>query len=93
WNMAGTMGRRPTKESIDGATVGTETVTTPAGTFRAKHLRFGGGDGTLDWWVDEAQVGGWVKFAMIGNDKTPKYEQVLIAKGTGAKSELGVTIK
>lgn len=93
WNMAGSLGRRPTKESIDGATVGTESVTTPAGTFRAKHVRFGGGDGTLDWWVDETAVGGWVKFAMIGNDKKPRYEQVLIAKGTGAKSELGITFK
>jgi hypothetical protein len=96
WNMAGSMGRRPTKESIDGATVGTESVTTPAGSFRAKHVRFGGGmggGGTIDWWLDESAVGGWVKFASFDGDKKPTYTMELIAKGTGAKSELGVTIK
>ena len=92
WNMAGTM-PKPTKESIDGATVGTESVTTPAGTFRAKHVRFGGGGGTLDWWLDETSVGGWVKFSALDNEKKPMYTMELVAKGTGAKSELGVTIK
>lgn len=92
WNMAGTM-PKPTKESIDGATVGTESVTTPAGTFRAKHVRFGGGGGTLDWWLDDASVGGWVKFTASDNEKKPMYTMELVGKGTGAKSELGVTIK
>jgi hypothetical protein len=94
WNMSGSLGRRPTKESIDGATVGTETVTTPAGTFRAKHVRFGSGaGGTMDWWLDDTAVGGWVKFVMFDQDKKPRYTMELVAKGTGAKSELGVTIK
>lgn len=93
WNMAGALGRRPTKESVDGATVGTESITTPAGTFRAKHVRFGGGEGTLDWWLDETAVGGWVKFAVLGNDKKARYEMQLVAKGTGATSELGVVVK
>ena len=93
WNMSGSMGRKPTKESIDGATVGTESVTTPAGTFKAKHVRFGAGGGTLDWWLDDATVGGWVKFQVMDNDKKPQYTQELVGKGTGAKSELGVTIK
>jgi len=93
WNMAGSLGRRPTKESIDGATVGTESVTTPAGTFRARHVRYGMGGGTMDWWLDDSAVGGWVKFTIFGDDRKPKYTQELIAKGTGARSELGVTIK
>lgn len=93
WNMSGSMGRRPTKESIEGATIGVETVTTPAGTFRAKHVRFGMGGGTMDWWLEESAVGGWVKFVMFDEDKKPRYTMELIAKGTGAKSELGVTIK
>ncbi len=93
WNMAGAFSRKPTKESIEGATIGVESVTTPAGTFRAKHIRFGQGGGTLDWWVDDTTIGGWVKFSMIGDDKKPKYTMELLAKGTGAKSELGVTIK
>jgi hypothetical protein len=92
WNMAGTM-PKPTKESVDGATVGTESITTPAGTFRAKHVRFGGGGGTLDWWLDETSVGGWVKFSALDNEKKPMYTMELVAKGAGAKSELGITIK
>ena len=93
WNMAGSMGRRPTKESIEGATIGVETVTTPAGTFKAKHVRFGMGGGTMDWWLDDTAVGGWVKFQMLDENKKPRYTMELVAKGTGSKSELGVTIK
>ena len=43
--------------------------------------------------VDETTVGGWVKFAAIDNEKKPMYTMELVGKGTGAKSELGVTIK
>jgi hypothetical protein len=93
WNMTGAFGSKPTKESIDGATVGTESITTPAGTFRAKHVRFGGGYGTLDWWIDDTAVGGWVKFSALDNEKKPTYTMELIGKGTGAKSELGITVK
>ena len=92
WNMAGSM-PKPTKESIEGATIGTESVTTPAGTFSAKHVRFGSGGGTLDWWLDDTSVGGWVKFSAMDNDKKPMYTMELIGKGVGAKSELGITIK
>ncbi len=92
WNMMGSFSGRPTKESIEGATVGTEQVTTPAGTFTAKHVRFGQGGGTLDWWLDESSTGGWVKFSAIDNDKKPRYTMELSGKGAGAKSELGVTI-
>jgi hypothetical protein len=93
WNMNGSFQMKPTKESIEGATVGTETIKTPAGTFTAKHVRFGQGGGTIDWWLDEKTVGGWVKFAAIGDDKTERYRMELLGKGIGAKSELGVTIK
>jgi len=92
WNMNGSFSGRPTKESLDGATVGTESVTTPAGTFSARHVRFGQGGGTLDWWLDESSTGGWVKFSAIDNEKKPMYTMELIGKGTGAKSELGVTM-
>ena len=92
WNMMGSFSGRPTKESIEGATVGTEKVTTPAGTFTAKHVRFGQGGGTLDWWIDESTTGGWVKFSAIDNDKKPRYTMELTGKGAGAASELGVTI-
>lgn len=91
WNMMGNLGFKPTKESIEGATVGVEDVKTPAGTFKAKHVRFGQGGGTIDWWLDDTAVGGWVKFAAVGDDKEAKYTMEMIGRGTGAKSELGVT--
>ena len=93
WNMRGAFSMQPTKESIEGATVGVEDVKTPAGTFKAKHVRFGQGGGTIDWWLDDTAVGGWVKFAAMDNEKNPMYTMELVGKGTGAKSELGVTIK
>ena len=93
WNMMGAFQFKPTPESIEGATVGTEDVKTAAGTFRAKHVRFGQGGGTLEWWLDESSVGGWVKFAAVDNEKKPRYTMELAGKGTGAKSELGVVIK
>ena len=93
WNMRGPFQMKPTPESIEGATVGVEEVKTPAGSFKAKHVRFGQGGGTIDWWLDDSAVGGWVKFAALDNEKTPMYTMELVGKGTGAKSELGVTIK
>jgi hypothetical protein len=91
--MMGAFPYKPTKESIDGATVGIEDVKTPAGSFKAKHVRFGQGGGTLDWWLDETSVGGWVKFSALDNEKKPMYTMELVGKGLGAKSELGVVIK
>jgi hypothetical protein len=88
-SMAGALGMRPTQESLDGATLGVETVATPAGSFRAKHVQFGIGSGSLNWWLDSTATGGWVKFAMMQDNKA-KYTMQLIGKGTGAKSELGV---
>lgn len=92
WNLMGSFSAKPTRESIDGATVGTETIQTPAGTFRARHVRFGSGGGTLDWWLDDAVVGGWVKFQSTDASRTPQYVMELVGKGTGATSELGITI-
>ena len=66
---------------------------TAAGTFRAKHIRFGQAGGTLDWWLDESSVGGWVKFQATGEGNEARYVMELVGKGTGAKSELGVVIK
>ena len=93
WNLNGAMGMKPTKESVEGATVGVETVTTPAGTFKARHVRFGQGNGSIDWWLDDTAAGGWVKFVATDNEKKPQYTMQMIGKGVGAKSELGVVIK
>ena len=90
---AAILGSRPTKESIDGATVSAaEKVTTKAGSFTAKHIRFGAGSGNLDWWLTKEAPGGWVKFTGRSNsgDEKDTYTMELVAKGVGAKSELGV---
>ena len=93
WNFMGSFSGKPTPESIEGATIGVEEVKTAAGTFRAKHIRFGQAGGTLDWWLDESSVGGWVKFQATGEGNEARYVMELVGKGTGAKSELGVVIK
>jgi hypothetical protein len=90
---ASVLGGRPTKESIEGATVNTaEKVTTKAGAFTARHVRFGAGSGNLDWWLTKEAPGGWVKFTgqSSSGDENDLYTMELIGKGTGAKSELGV---
>jgi hypothetical protein len=93
-NYNGTIfGSRPTKESIDGATVNAaEKVTTKAGSFTAKHVKFGAGSGNLEWWLTKEAPGGWVKFTGRSNSGDDKdvYTMELVGKGTGAKSELGV---
>ena len=94
-NYNGFFGSKPSKESIDGATIGTESLATKAGSFSAKHVRFGNGGGTLDWWLTPDAPGGWVKFTGGANnaDKKDLYTIEMVGKGTGAKSELGIVIK
>ena len=76
-----------TQESLDGATVGTETVTTPAGSFSAKHIRYNVmGGGTWEWWTASVP-GGVVKYVMsYGSNPVT---QTLVAMGTNATTELG----
>ncbi len=82
---------RPTPESIEGATVGSETV----GGVTAKHVKFSGGAGgsTIEWWLADTIPGGWVKF-VGSNGKTEGKAQAwtleLTGSGNGAKSDLGV---
>lgn len=80
---------RPTKESVDGATVGTENVTTPAGTFSAKRVRFGSTGGRQEWWLSPTVPGGWVQYTVNAEDKEDGFRMRLIAHGSGATSELG----
>ena len=56
------------------------------------HVKFGAGNGNLEWWLTKEAPGGWVKFTGRSNsgDDKASFVQELIAKGTGAKSELGV---
>jgi len=77
-----------TQESLDGATVGTETITTPAGTFTAKHIRYNMmGGGTYEWWMAPNAPGGVVKYIVGYGSNT--YTQTLVAIATNATTELG----
>ena len=85
-----------TKESMEGALVGRESVRVPAGTFSADHLRYGSGYGTYDWWFNEAVPGGLVKYSRTyeqANEEGPdayNWTVELVQSGTGATSALGV---
>lgn len=84
---------KPTPESIDGATIGTDNVTTGTGSVAAKHVRFGSGGGNLDWWLSDKVPGGWVKFtggSTNGDNQKETYVMEMTGSGDGAKSELGV---
>src|SRR5947207_14417100 len=81
---------RPTQESLDGATVGTENVSVAGAPVSAKHVKFGAGGGNLEWWISDQVPGGWVKFSITNGDKTQGYVIEMAEKGTGAKSELGI---
>jgi hypothetical protein len=77
-----------TQESLNAATVGTENVTTPAGSFSAKHIRYTlMGGGTYEWWTADNVPGGVVKY-VVGYSSN-MYTQTLVAMGSDAKSELG----
>jgi hypothetical protein len=77
-----------TQESLDGATVGTESVTTPAGSFSAKHIRYNMmGGGTYEWWMAPNVPGGVVKYIVGYGSNT--YTQTLVAMGSNATTELG----
>ena len=82
--------QRLSPESIEGATKGVESVTVPAGTFKAKHVVFGGMDGTHEWWMDSKVPGGTVRQALKSpNDEKSRWNMELAAYGSDAKSELG----
>ncbi len=77
-----------TQESLDGATVGTETVTTAAGNFTAKHIRYNMmGGGTYEWWMAPNVPGGVVKY-IVGYG-SENYTQTLVAIANNATTELG----
>ncbi|MBX3134490.1 MAG: hypothetical protein KF689_14000 [Gemmatimonadaceae bacterium] len=80
---------RPTKESVDGATVGTENVSTPAGSFSARRVRFGGAGARQEWWLSAQVPGGWVQYVVRADEKEDGFTMRLAAHGTGARSELG----
>jgi hypothetical protein len=85
---------RLTAESIEGATVGTETVKVPAGTFKAKHVVYSYGNGSQEWWLADRVPGGLVQQTLKappGEEKKAKDEYTIKLEkyGSDAKDELG----
>ncbi|MFW6138351.1 MAG: hypothetical protein ACOC7U_04175, partial [Spirochaetota bacterium] len=74
-------------ESIEGASVGKETLTTPAGKFSTNHVVFMGGGGTVEWWLSEEVPGGVVKYLAREGDET-FWTCVLAETGDGATTKL-----
>jgi hypothetical protein len=83
-------GRKPTKESIAGATIGTESIKVGKTTYSAKHVRFGSGGGDMDWWLSDRAPGGLVRVQSTASGQEGKWTMDLVGSGTGAKSELGM---
>ena len=86
---------RLTEQSVEGATVGMETVTVPAGTFRARHIRYGQPGSTLEWWLNADVPGDMVRYAHRADTQAEgEVPQTWTAEledyGDGAVSELGV---
>ena len=92
---------RLTEESLEGATVGTERITVPAGTFSVKHLQYKdiATGGRVDWYLSEKVPGGIVKYSVTTGDVSQEKQEVeglsqehyifeLVAYGSEAKSEL-----
>jgi len=64
---------RLSKESLKGATVGTESVNVPAGRFKARHIRYASGTGANEWWtVRKGVPGGFVQYAIESRRKNRK---------------------
>jgi hypothetical protein len=79
-----------TKESVEGATKGIESVSVPAGTFKARHVVFANVGGTSEWWLADKVPGGAVKQLVKGaKSEEDRWEMELQAYGSGAQSELG----
>ena len=76
-------------ESVEGATKGVENVSVPAGSFNAKHVVFGGMDGSHEWWLDSKVPGGTVKQLVVGGHGGNQWQMELQAFGGDAKTELG----
>ncbi len=82
---------RLTKESIEGATIGVDIVKVPAGTFHARHVKYGSlnGKGSVEWWIDNGVPGGVVKYIIRDENGKVSVEADLVSFGKGATSILG----
>ncbi len=82
--------QRLTEESIEGATVGTEELDTPAGTFSTRKVEYTGGmgGGTVTWYLAEDVPGHVVRYRTQGNQGAA-WVSTLVEYGTDATTTLG----
>jgi hypothetical protein len=86
---------RLSPKSVEGATKGVESVTVPAGTFNARHVVFGDGVSTFEWWLADKVPGGTVKQMGRGGggERGGEYVLELVAFGSDAQTELGTKLR
>lgn len=79
-----------TQESIQGATVGKENITTPAGTFSADHVVYMAvtGEGEIEWWITDSVPGGVIKYQLKTKEEGVVWSSTLKEKGTNATTIL-----
>jgi len=82
-----------TKESLDAATTGVESVKTSAGTFQAQHVVYRDLAGVSEWWLSNDVPGGMVKYKATHNTseeggEKAEYTAEITKFGDGAISRL-----
>ena len=82
--------QRLTEESVEGDTVGTESIETPAGTFSARHVEYQGGtgSGTITWYLSDEVPGHVVKYRVENQQEGSAWTSTLAAYGTDATTML-----
>ena len=84
---------RLTRDSLKAATKGIDTISTPAGRLKARHLVYKTGQGLGEWWLSDEVPGGMVKYQITSSEskedsEKDMYGAQLTAFGSGAKSRL-----
>ncbi len=82
--------QRLTQESVEGATVGTNSIETPAGTFSARHVEYQGGtgSGTITWYLSDEVPGHVVKYRVENQQQGSAWTSTLATYGTDATTML-----
>ncbi|MBN2279678.1 MAG: lipoprotein [Candidatus Marinimicrobia bacterium] len=78
------------EESIEGAKLGSETIKTPAGSFKTDRIHFMAitGEEAIDWWITDEIPGGVVKYQLVDTDKTILWTNILTEYGNNASTQL-----
>ena len=79
-----------TKESVQGATVGRERITVPAGTFQTDHVVFmaATGEGQSEFWLEPQIPGGVVKYLISRKGEGEVWNSELVEYGSDAATVL-----